>query len=213
MARITASAAGSNAGTRAILHDLGDGRADPWSRCRWARDAVAVRAHGVLGTARARRVTPGSCRSCSPSSATSYVGGAVDHKPKSTTRLARLADIARTGRATAARRALRGRLGPAVVGADERSGRPSSRRTEARRTATSSTCSWPSTRSTLSVVRPGRATRSPSSRWRRGERRRGDRSPGRRRQRRSCCLQLIGEYAVGIAWVGRNWGCERSDTR
>ena len=40
-----------------------------------------------------------SCRSCSPSRG-DVVVGAVDHKPKSTTRLARLADIARTGRAT-----------------------------------------------------------------------------------------------------------------
>ena len=80
----------------AILHDRDV--ADPWSDCRWARDAVAVATHGVLGTAGPTgdvRLVP-----IVFALADDVLVGAVDHKPKSTTRLARLADIARTGKAT-----------------------------------------------------------------------------------------------------------------
>ena len=69
---------------------------------------------------RARRATSGSSRSASPSTATAIVS-AVDHKPKSTTALARLADIEPHRPRDAARRPLRRRR---LVGALVGAGRP-----------------------------------------------------------------------------------------
>ena len=108
MALITASAAASNAGTArscpAAWASLG-ARSGVWNpatirgaACRglarpWRRLATPSWAPSGL------RVRPGSCPASSPSWATSS-SSAVDHKPKTTTQLARLADIERTGRAT-----------------------------------------------------------------------------------------------------------------
>lgn len=71
---------------------------DPWERHPWARADVAATRHGVLGTIAPSgwaRLVP-----CVYALLGEQVVGAVDHKPKVTTRLARLADIERTGQAT-----------------------------------------------------------------------------------------------------------------
>jgi PPOX class probable F420-dependent enzyme len=71
---------------------------NPWQQHPWAREAVAQARHAILGTvgpSGEARLVP-----CAFALMGDDVVSAVDHKPKTSTQLARLADIERTGRAT-----------------------------------------------------------------------------------------------------------------
>ena len=71
---------------------------DPWQAAPWAREQVAEARRAILITTgpdgRPRPVP------CTFALVGDHLISAVDHKPKTTRRLARLADLDRTGRAT-----------------------------------------------------------------------------------------------------------------